>query len=73
MTSLRPETATTPVDSADVTGTIAGAIGQAHHDLSVWGLFMQADIVVKLVMLILLFMSVWCWTIVPSSITFPPR
>lgn len=34
------------------------------HSLSVWGLFMQADIVVKLVMLLLLFASVWCWAII---------
>ncbi|MFL2813437.1 MAG: protein TolQ [Candidatus Puniceispirillales bacterium] len=33
-------------------------------NLSLWGLFLQADIVVKLVMLILLFASVWCWTII---------
>jgi biopolymer transport protein TolQ len=69
MTSLRPETATTPVDSADVTGTIAGAMAEVHHDLSVWGLFMQADVIVKIVMLILLFMSVWCWTIIISKRT----
>lgn len=67
MTSLRPETATTPVDSAEVTGTVAGAVGQAHHDLSILGLFMQADYIVKIVMLILLFMSVWCWTIIISK------
>ena len=33
-------------------------------NLSLWGLFLQADIVVKLVMLILLLASVWCWTII---------
>lgn len=66
MSSLRPETATTPVDAAQVTGTVAGAVNPSalHHDLSIVGLFMQADYIVKLVMLILLFMSVWCWTII---------
>ena len=33
-------------------------------NLSLWGLFLQADIVVKLVMLILILASVWCWTII---------
>lgn len=64
---LRPETATTPVDAAEVTGTVAGAVAQSHHDLSVYGLFMQADIVVKIVMTILLLMSVWCWAIIISK------
>jgi biopolymer transport protein TolQ len=38
------------------------------HDLSVWGLFMQADIVVKAVMILLLMMSVWCWAIIIEKI-----
>ena len=33
-------------------------------DLSLWGLFAQADIVVKLVMILLVFASVWVWAIV---------
>ena len=33
-------------------------------DLSLIGLFFQADIVVKVVMIGLLFASVWCWTII---------
>ena len=37
-------------------------------NLSLWGLFLQADIVVKLVMLILLLASVWCWTIIIEKI-----
>jgi biopolymer transport protein TolQ len=40
-----------------------GAAAQAH-DLSMWGLFMQADWVVKLVMVLLLAASVWCWAII---------
>ncbi len=35
----------------------------AVSDLSLWGLFIQADIVVKIVMLGLLFASVWVWAI----------
>lgn len=34
------------------------------HDLSVWGLFMQADMVVKLVMIALIIASIWCWAII---------
>ncbi|MGQ4273468.1 protein TolQ [Terrihabitans sp. B22-R8] len=36
----------------------------AAHDMSLWGLFMQAGFVVKLIMLGLLAASVWCWAIV---------
>ena len=43
----------------------AVSIGESMaHDMSVWGLFMQADIVVKLVMLMLVFASIWCWKII---------
>ena len=34
------------------------------HDYSIWGLFMQADIVVKLVMINLIVLSFWCWVII---------
>jgi biopolymer transport protein TolQ len=34
------------------------------HDLSLWSLFWQAHLVVKLVMLGLLGASVWCWAII---------
>ncbi len=36
----------------------------AAHNLSMWGLFWQAHIVVKLVMLGLISASVWCWAII---------
>ncbi len=39
-------------------------LGVAGGDLSLWGLFIQADFVVKLVMLALLAASVWVWAIV---------
>lgn len=43
----------------------AAAIGESFSgDLSIWGLFMQADMVVKLVMLILIVASVWSWAII---------
>ncbi len=42
----------------------AASLGAAGGDLSLWGLFMQADIVVKLVMVGLLAASIWVWAIV---------
>lgn len=38
--------------------------GTVSHDLSVWGLFLQADLIVKAVMLILAGSSVWSWAII---------
>jgi biopolymer transport protein TolQ len=38
--------------------------GTVSHDLSVWGLFLQADLVVKTVLLILIASSVWSWAII---------
>ncbi|MDE2582473.1 MAG: protein TolQ [Rhodospirillales bacterium] len=39
-------------------------LGAAGGDLSLWGLFLQADILVKLVIIGLLCASVWVWAIV---------
>lgn len=41
-----------------------GLAGSVAHDLTVWGLFLQADIVVKIVMVMLLLASVWSWAII---------
>jgi biopolymer transport protein TolQ len=38
------------------------------HDMSAWGLFMMADPVVKLVMLMLIAASIWCWAIIFDKI-----
>ncbi|MBL1146901.1 MAG: protein TolQ [Pseudomonadota bacterium] len=46
------------VDSAKLAGTAL------QHDMSMWGLFMQADIVVKSVMLMLVLASIWSWAII---------
>jgi biopolymer transport protein TolQ len=40
----------------------------AAADLSLWGLFMQADIVVKIVMVGLLLASIWVWGIIFEKI-----
>ncbi|HVZ10420.1 protein TolQ [Rhodopila sp.] len=42
----------------------AANLAAAGGDLSLWGLFVQADIVVKLIMVGLLCASVWVWAIV---------
>ena len=43
--------------------------GNANGDLSLWGLFIQASVVVKLVMLLLVAASVWVWAIVFEKLT----
>ena len=47
-----------------ISSAIAQELGASAPDLSLLGLFFQADIVVKFVMLGLLATSVWCWAIV---------
>jgi biopolymer transport protein TolQ len=42
--------------------TLAGSI--AATDLSLWGLFLKSDIVVKTVMIVLMLASFWSWAIV---------
>ena len=49
------------METVDAT-MLAGSVPAA--DLSLWGLFMQADIIVKMVMLLLLFASFWSWAII---------
>lgn len=45
------------VDTIDLGGT-------AGHDLSMIGLFLQADLIIKIVMLMLVISSIWCWAII---------
>lgn len=40
------------------------AVAQPALDMSLWGLFMQAHFIVKLVMIGLVAASVWCWAII---------
>lgn len=42
--------------------TLAGSV--APYDLSIWSLFVRADIVVKAVIILLLFASFWSWAII---------
>ena len=43
---------------------IPADVAPVIHDMSLWSLFWQAHVVVKLVMAGLLFASVWCWAII---------
>jgi biopolymer transport protein TolQ len=47
----------TPVDALPLVGSVS-------HDLSIFGLFVQSDAVVKVVMLILLLASFWSWAVI---------
>lgn len=39
-------------------------LGSYSHDLSMWGLFMMADPIVKAVMIMLVLASVWSWSLI---------
>jgi len=41
---------------------LAGSVASA--DMSLWGLFAKADMVVKIVMVVLILASFWCWAII---------
>ena len=45
---------------------LAGSVGSA--DLSLIGLFMRSDVIVKAVLLILVLASFWCWAIIVEKI-----
>lgn len=42
----------------------AGVGTNMVHDFTMWGMFMQADMVVKIVIMMLVFASVWSWAII---------
>jgi biopolymer transport protein TolQ len=46
---------------------LGGSVGA--HDFSMWSLFIRADWIVKSVILLLLFASVWCWAIIFEKLT----
>lgn len=48
-------------EAAVASAAIAGSVA---HDMSMWGLFMQADLVVKTIMIMLILASFWCWAII---------
>lgn len=44
--------------------TVIDAASLYSNDLSIWGLFLAADPVVKGVMVLLILASIWCWAII---------
>ena len=47
----------------------AAAVGRSMTpDLSIWALFIEADVIIKLVLLILVLASFWCWAIIFEKI-----
>ncbi len=48
------------------TTALAGSVAQT--DLSMWALFLRADIIVKFVMIALMMASFWCWAIIFDKI-----
>lgn len=54
-------TAVQGVESAALAGNAAA------HSFSMYGMFMQADMVVKLVIILLLLASFWCWAIIAEK------
>ena len=50
------------VSAATVTAAVVAT------DFSVWALFLRADIIVKLVMIILFGASIWCWAIIIDKV-----
>jgi biopolymer transport protein TolQ len=57
---------TPPAPLPDING-VAVAAQSVAHDLSLWGLFLSADLVVKVVILGLFAASIWSWTIIFSK------
>ncbi len=47
-----------PVDATALAGSVAA------QDLTIWGLFLQSDLIVKAVIIILVLASFWTWTII---------
>ncbi len=45
---------------------LAGSV--ADVDMSLWGLFLKADIIVKIVIVMLFVASIWCWAIIFEKI-----
>lgn len=59
-----PDIQTAPTQPVNSSNTEALANAGQVHDLSFYGMFMQADWVVKAVILILVIASIWCWKII---------
>ena len=56
---------TTPAPGGEIA---AVGLGSTLHDMTPWGMFLQADFLVKLVMIGLIVASFWCWAIIFEKI-----
>ena len=54
---------------ADTTSLQNSLTTSQNIDMSMFGLFMAADPLVKAVMLLLVLASIWCWAIIFSKIS----
>jgi biopolymer transport protein TolQ len=61
--NMTAQTAIRPLEAAELAGNMPA------HDLSMLGLFFQADFIVKSVMLMLILASIWCWAIIFNKYT----
>ena len=54
------------MDAEPVTGIDSAALAGSHmaHNLSAWSLFWEADMIVKVILLILIAASIWSWAII---------
>ena len=43
-------------------------VSHSSSDMSIWGLFLAADPLVKAVMLLLVVASIWCWAIIVDKV-----
>jgi biopolymer transport protein TolQ len=64
MSFFLPITTQTAAKVDNVAAAEVASVGEELADLSLWGMFMQADLVVKAVMIGLLLASFWCWAII---------
>lgn len=62
------ETVETVGLGSNVVDSVALGGASVVHDLSVWGLFLQADLIVKIVIFILIIASIWSWAIMIDKI-----
>ena len=44
-------------------------VAHSSSDMTIWGLFLAADPLVKSVMLLLVLASIWCWAIIFEKVT----
>ena len=52
----------------NVIETVVVAGGTGALDFTIWSLFWRSDMVIKLVMVVLVLASIWCWTIIVDKV-----